>query len=324
MKYLLLTTSPFQTVNACIFASQSSTSSLTWIIVENFYSESELAQIKFLSSLFNIKLIKLNNKTWFGDYRYISSHNINDFDYLIICPNNHWSAFHAAFLPISKLAIVDDGAHSLSNFTIGQGEPLWKKILYRSSYSFFQHLISRKQTVDRLSLFPVNTTFNLIKTDYTKLSSWLEKIDLDYSFQNNTALFIGTPISEVGVITLETEIKTIELAAKYFQETNKQFIYIAHSKDSVQKCRQLDDLGINVLRLGGPIELYLSKILNLSDISICSISSTVLFTAGNMGFDLDKIISFRINESYFLKHYPEKYQKIFDNFQSLQFQVIDS
>ena len=204
MKYLLLTTSPFQTVNALIFAFKASTSSFTWFIVINFYSDSELEQIKFLSSLFNIKLVEINNKTWFGDYRNIASHNINDFDYLIICPNNHWSAFHAAFLPINKVAIVDDGAHSLSNFTIGQGKSFWKKILLRSSYSLFQLLISKKESVDRLSLFPVNTTFNLIKTDYKRLSSWLEKVELDYSFQNNTAIFIGTPISEVGVIALET------------------------------------------------------------------------------------------------------------------------
>ena len=46
---------------------------------------------------------------------------------------------------------------------------------------------------------------------------------------------MGTPISEVGIITLETEVSSIEGAGVFsttFRKDKYRFLYVAHRRDS--------------------------------------------------------------------------------------------
>ena len=81
---------------------------------------------------------------------------------------------------------------------------------------------------------------------------------------------------------------------------------------SEEKLKELGRLGIETLRLLGPLELYLAESLHHSDVRICSLTSTVLFTAKNMGYKLSHLSSFEVAESHFLKEYSHlhRYQII--------------
>ena len=325
MKYLLLTTSPFQLLNALIYSAEDSQSSFYLVINENIQASSELSQFEFLSDIFNVSLIKMKNKHWFGDYMKIRALIGSSCDRLIFGPANHWSAFLAAFLPIKKIVIVDDGAHALSSFKAIEDRGIIKNFALKFLADSFHYFLSKKQ-VERLSLFPLETNYELIVPDYKKLISLKRSKSLDYSFEDNTVLFVGTPISEAGIISLETEVKSVEKTKYFFNdliESGKhKFLYVAHRRDSEEKLKELGRLGIETLRLLGPLELYLAESLHHSDVRICSLTSTVLFTAKNMGYKLSHLSSFEVAESHFLKEYSQKYERIYKSFKESGFGII--
>jgi len=325
MKYLLLTTSPFQLLNAIIYSLEDRQPSLFLVINENSYSSTELGQFEFLSNIFNVSIIKIDNKFWLGDYLEIKSFISTSFDCLIFGPNNHWSAFLAATLPIRKAVIVDDGAHSLSVFNLIEGRSIVKNLILELLADVFDYFISKKQ-VERLSLFNLETKYRLIAPDYKKLNSLSLTTKLDYSFSENSILFVGTPISEAGIITLETEVSSIAKARNFFNDLiergNHTFLYVAHRRDSNEKLQKLCDLGIKILRLLGPLELYLAESLTHSEVRLCSLTSTVLFSAKNMGYRPYHISSFEVAETQFLKEYSEKYERIYKSFKESGFVII--
>ena len=114
---------------------------------------------------------------------------------------------------------------------------------------------------------------------------------------------MGTPISEAGIITLETEVSSIERARclfdNFFEKDKYRFLYVAHRRDSDEKLEKLNVLGIQTLRLLGPLELYLAESLCHQNLRLCSLTSTVLFTAKNMGYKLSQISSFEVAEAHF-------------------------
>ena len=73
MKYLLLTTSPFQLLNALIYGADDPKSYFCLVINENSYGSSELCQFEFISEIFNVNLIKINNTHWIEDYSEIKA-----------------------------------------------------------------------------------------------------------------------------------------------------------------------------------------------------------------------------------------------------------
>lgn len=325
MKYLLLTTSPFQLLNALIYSAEDSQSSFYLVINENIQASGELRQFEFVSDIFDVSLIKMKNKHWFGDYLKIRALIGSSCDRLIFGPANHWSAFLAAFLPIEKIVIVDDGAHALSSFKSIEGRSAIKNFVLKFLADSFHYFVSKKQ-VERLSLFPLETNYKLIVPDYKKLISLNRSKNLDHSFEDNTVLFVGTPISEAGIITLETEVASIAKARYFFDDLieagKHKFLYVAHRRDSDEKLKELSRLGIETLRLLGPLELYLAESLRHSDVRICSLTSTVLFTAKNMGYKLSHLSSFEVAESHFLKEYSQKYERIYKSFKESGFGII--
>ncbi len=325
MKYLLLTTSPFQLVNALIYTAEDTRCSLCLVVVENLYGSIELRQFEFVSHIFNVSLIKIKNKYWLRDYFEIKSLIGSSFDYLIFGPANHWSAFLAASLPIKKLVIVDDGAHTLSSFDSIEGRSALKHFVLELLADIFHYFVSKKQ-VERLSIFPIDSNYKCIITDYRKLKSLNRLSNLDYSFKNNSILFVGTPISESGIIPLEIEVSSVAKVKYFFNNliegSKHNFLYVAHRRDSDEKLQKISGLGIKTLRLLGPLELYLAESLCHADLRVCSLTSTVLFTAKNMGYKLSHISSFEVPETFFLKEYSEKYERIYKSFKESGFGII--
>lgn len=324
MKILLLTTSPFQLMNALIYSADDEYKSHTLVLDESFYGEIELKQIDYLCKLFNVAIVKLKNKGWLGHYQEIRAMAIKEFDFLIVGPDNHWSGFMAAFIPISRVVVVDDGAHALSSFGITKGKFFFKALILKLLFDIFDLFLSRKD-VERFSLFKLSSKFKVTTPDYKKLKTLSRAYDLDFSFDEKSILFVGTPISEADVLSLETEVAAIFEVFNSFvsikETTFKKFIYVAHRSDSHEKLTKLELHGITVARLAGPLELYLAESLGKPDITICSISSTVLFTAYNLGYSKENIVAAELQENLFLKQYEEKYARIYQSFKDQGFQI---
>ena len=324
MKILLLTTSPFQLMNALIYSADDESKSYTLMLDESFYGEIELKQIDYLCRLFNVVTVKLKNKGWLGHYREIRAMARKGFDFLIIGPDNHWSGFMAAFIPIFKVVVVDDGAHALSSFPIAKGKLLFKTLILKMLFDIFDLFLSKKD-VERFSLFGLPSKFRVISPDYKKLKTLTRTHELDFSFEEKSLLFVGTPISEAEVISLDTEVAAIYEMFKSFSEYKaaslRKFIYVAHRSDSMEKLTKLESHGITVARLAGPLELYLAESLGKPDITICSLTSTVLFTAHNLGFSKENIVAVELQENLFLKQYEEKYARIYQSFIEQGFKI---
>ena len=72
------------------------------VINENSYGSSELCQFEFISEIFNVNLIKINNTHWIEDYSEIKALIGSNYDCLILGLSNHWSAFLAAFYQLAR------------------------------------------------------------------------------------------------------------------------------------------------------------------------------------------------------------------------------
>lgn len=325
MRYILLTTSPFQFLNALLYSVDDANPELCLVVDERLYGSYELRQLVFLKTLFGVETDKLYSRFWFSHllqiYRKLGSRD----QIVVFGPNNHWSAFLAAFLPVGKLLIVDDGAHALSSAGASQVNNSFKDWCLTVLYDLFAYLISKKD-VERFSLFPSQSKFKVSVPDYKKLSALHRASSLDYHFEDKAILFVGTPISEAGVISLETEVSAVAKAILFHRSSvdneGYRFIYVAHRRDCTEKLSKIRNKGVEVVKLSGPLELYLAESLVNSEIKVCSITSTVLFTALNMGYERLNLTCVDIPEASFLKEYKEKYEQIYKAFEDSGFAFI--
>lgn len=139
-----------------------------------------------------------------------------------------------------------------------------KKLIFFSSYTF--HLAGRDEIV--------HNDFSFIKRLYSN-----QKKD------NNLIYFIGSPISEVGYITLENEINIILSMLSKFK--GNKVIYIPHRLDSNTKLKRIKE-NIDILSFDLPIEFALTQITALP-YQIVGFFSSALFNLMDM---VQKDISF--------------------------------
>ncbi|VAW63381.1 hypothetical protein MNBD_GAMMA11-1570 [hydrothermal vent metagenome] len=73
----------------------------------------------------------------------------------------------------------------------------------------------------------------------------------------NEVYFIGSPLSEVGIVSSDYYVDHLNRIKKYFK--NKKIVYIAHRRDSEKKLQIIKDkLGISVVFFDYPIEYQLA------------------------------------------------------------------
>jgi len=118
--------------------------------------------------------------------------------------------------------------------------------------------------------------------------------------------FIGSPLSEVGFISLDNYLSSLKRIKKYFEY--KKIVYIAHRRESPDKLKILEcELGLKVVLFDYPIEYQLAYIGPRPNI-LASFFSAALDSCSLIFEDKMKIISFR------LENVETRYQSTVDKY----------
>lgn len=200
----------------------------------------------------------------------------------------------------SKVTLIDDGNVIL--------EFVEKDLLGNLKYNFNtrSRILIRKRIQqlkkDEILFF---TIFQSLITDGTKfcienkLSYFRDKRIVTEGFKvTKQIFFIGSPLSEEGIISLQDELKLIEKCRAVFAEY--KFFYILHRRESSNKISKLLPER-EILKFDLPLELQFLTQDKIPEV-VCSIFSTALLSLSILFEDI-KCYSFlpdenQVNEKY--------------------------
>lgn len=187
---------------------------------------------------------------------------------------NYESNFMRFIIPFNrKIILLDDGFKTIT---------IQKKFTSQKYFDWF-------------SVFDLDLIENqvLYKNNYNHLN-------LDYRIilkqDSNTILFIGSKLSEVGVINEKYYLLLInKISKRYF---DSDIVYVAHRGESNEKLKQIDEIqNIKVIRLDCPIEL-ISLDGRINPKIIASFYSTALITLNKI-FRVETV-AFKFNYSNYI------------------------
>ncbi len=241
-KSLLFVESPLQLLNAYEAVSYFNLKNYSYIVR---LSNNEANDKQIINLL---KLLKINktdvqyiylrtmnrtsydySKLLFYRYKYIFVKNIDK-----IFIGNYESGFFKLFIKqFSKQSIIllDDGAKTLS---------IQNKFTNTKNYNLF-------------TMYDIEALENQ-KNYINSYRQVLSKIK-ELSINQDEILFLGTKLSEVGIINEEYYIKLIQNICNYY--SNKKIVYIIHRGESKEKLNLVQkNKNIVIKQLDYPIELY--------------------------------------------------------------------
>jgi hypothetical protein len=131
----------------------------------------------------------------------------------------------------NKIFLLDDG---IKLFT------LQKKFTKKYYFNLFTMLLNLKPIPNQVIVY--NT--------FVKIQEQISTIKI-----KSGVLFLGSKLSEVGIMSEESYINYIIKISKYYN--NREIIYVSHRGEDDNKLLQLSKiLNLNILKLDYPIELY--------------------------------------------------------------------
>lgn len=130
----------------------------------------------------------------------------------------------------------------------------------------------------------------IVSNKYRYLSQKISKLRV----LKDTAYFYGSSISEKGILSFESELNMLGMAATHYNERGRRLIYIPHRLDQQAKLSGIDALGVEVRRLDrvAEVEPLLSGEVPSE---IGSFFSTALYTLSKI-YSYDNVVSFRLPE----------------------------
>ena len=157
----------------------------------------------------------------------------------------------------------------------------------------------------------MNVDQKCIHNNYTYTKSKVSQIvKLD-----NTVFFYSSPLSEVGIVTFDVEMKILSFIHEHYEKRGKKIFYIPHPSDSKEKLEYIQDhMDIKIRQSTSMAEIDPIKSKQLpSDIASCL--STTLHTLGNI-YNFESIKSFRIpNELIIHDGRREAIQKLYSEYE---------
>lgn len=222
--------------------------------------------------------------------------------------NQYHLSFLAEFENNSKIFLLYDGLQMISaahfrknNLPLIQEHPGLMRLL-----GFKKPQLQSVNYVSPVSLnLPDNDSLYLIESS----KNLKQKI-----YDPQVILFIGQPISNigVGVVELKFYLETLENLKKH--HSDKEIIYVAHPRES-QKTLNLISRIMEIKKL----DIIFEKYFLMSDripAKIYSFYSSVLLNLIFLGTE-GEIISIRIPNSEMLGTYKEKIKPVYDYFQNI-------
>ena len=135
-----------------------------------------------------------------------------------------------------------------------------------------------------------------------------------------TAFYFGSPLSEYGIVSKETEYSFIKKIFEYYSSKDIQATYIAHRDDGSSKIDSLEHAGLATRSLGMPAEVYFATASEVPAILASSLS-TALHNVSKICPDL-KTEAFPIPERYFLRK-AQAACTVLEHFRSNGIQIIN-
>lgn len=99
---------------------------------------------------------------------------------------------------------------------------------------------------------PANSTQRVIKHNYEHL----QEIIPDKKIIGNALFFLGSKLSEAGILNHQYEVSSIIRIAREYKSIGIEFIYISHRGDKSLKLDAIKSAGVSVKSLDMPIELF--------------------------------------------------------------------
>lgn len=194
-----------------------------------------------------------------------------------------------------------------------------KRKLLKNLYNFN---INRLSNITYFSCYDIEIEEGdeLIKNTYQQLRSKIEKLPSN----DKLILFIGSSLSEVGVIDEKFYLKYLKKIKAYYSDY--QIHYIAHRADNKEKLDKIQhDLGIDIIKYKLPFEMQIAEIGPVPR-CIASFYSSVLINCYQMFNPKVETVSFELPREQINTRHREKIDAIYSYFKSKQsanFRVVE-
>ncbi|MDA9369377.1 alpha-2,8-polysialyltransferase family protein [Amylibacter sp.] len=264
-------------------ASSSATKKLIKNIMRQNYFNQQYYILRRTNNVYVTEL-KIAIFTWFVSYKWkVDNLYIGD------CRWRHFIWFMSAFIEV-KVWLLDDGLHTTSHYQHLDSKQMFliqdgsSSKLSELFYIFFPRLrrsFGKKYNFSYFSLFQPPDGCIWVKNELNFLKQLVEV----FCFEDVGAdyIIIGQPLSELGVITLNTELDLLETVVT--ETPRGEIVYIRHRSDSEEKLQSINDI-VAVKELPYPLEiLWLDPV--MSGKKLVGFYSTALITANILGSEIE-------------------------------------
>lgn len=199
-------------------------------------------------------------------------------------------------IPYNELLLLDDGNATIQlarerREGLLPSEPGLKKRVKLA----FKHVLQgvKSYEKDALGFFTIYDVSAgekdyVVKNTYSYIRSQIDSLPMTES-----VYFLGSPLSETGIIDEWAYIDSLQKVKEYF--SGKNIIYVIHRRESKSKLDQIcKKLGFKMVLFDYPIEYQLAMIGPRPSL-LCSFFSSALDSCGLIFGDKLKIISFELS-----------------------------
>ncbi len=158
---------------------------------------------------------------------------------------------------------------------------------------------------------PLRKNDTLAVNTYDLLRTKLQDVPKDLE----TLLFIGSSLSEVGVVSEEYYLCSLKKILSYY--SGKKIHYIAHRGDSEEKlCKIENDIGMKVVKYDIPFELVISQSESIP-YGVVSFYSSVLVNCYKMFAGNLKVVSVRLDYDEISNRHKDDIENVYSYFEKI-------
>jgi hypothetical protein len=167
---------------------------------------------------------------------------------------------------------------------------------------------------------PLRKSDTLVVNAYNVLRTKLNGLPKD----DGTFLFIGSSLSEVGVVSEEYYLHSLQKIKRHFSD--KTIHYIAHRGDCEEKLRKIEkDIGMKVMKYDIPFELVISQGESVP-YGVISFYSSVLVNCYKMFGGNLKVVSVRLDYDELSSRHEKDIKSVYNYFEKISgkdFQLLE-
>jgi len=266
--------------------------------VSLFFGNPVINENKTLHINYDLKS-KILSKSVFNVHRLNRiSHYLGSINYIFIGDVRYIYMKHFMnIVPHNEIVVLDDGIATIKiaedrkkGVLENKNDSVIKKLKLYSKKIFQGVKNKSKNSLCFFTMFDVAPGENdrVIKNSFEHIRSAIDLLPV-----SDEVYFIGSPVSETGILSRDECFMHMRRVIKYF--SNKKIIYIAHRRESAEKLNMIkNDLNLSVVLFDYPIEYQLALIGPRPKV-LASFVSTALDSCRLIFGSKLEIISFKLN-----------------------------